>query len=88
MAYELFHNQVQSALNCFCPVTKISIKNREWKKGWLSNRLKNACRKKNELYKKFIINPIKENEEKYKMFKNKLRKSINAEKALNIRKNF
>jgi hypothetical protein len=29
MAYELFHNQVQSALNCFCPVTKISIKNRE-----------------------------------------------------------
>lgn len=39
---------------------------------WLTKGLKNACKKKNALYRNFIRKRTKEAEDKYKKYKNKL----------------
>ena len=47
-----------------------STSNRD--KPWITNGLKNACRKKNTLYKKFLRSRTVISETKYKLYKNKL----------------
>ena len=39
---------------------------------WITHELKKACRYKHKLYKKFVTVPTKENEQKFKTYRNKL----------------
>ena len=54
--------------------TKITntCKNRRYKKPCKTKGLLNACKKKNNLYQKFINNKIEISEIKHKMYKNNL----------------
>ena len=56
-----------------CPVKKNCSKvNGNKIKPWFTSGLRNACKKKNNLYRKFLQCRSKSAEEKYKVYKNKL----------------
>lgn len=78
----LKENDVNEAYNCFlekfccihktcCPIKKIK-QNKRQDKPWMTNGLKNACRKKNLLYSIFIKKLDKDSKKRYKSYKNKL----------------
>ena len=54
------------------PVKRITIKNNKYEKPWFTPGLKNACKKKNNLYRRFLKCRSKEAESRYKAYKNKL----------------
>ena len=58
--------------NKHCPNKKIRITKRDEQKPWLTNGLRNACLKKNKMYKDFLKKRTKTSESKYKTYKNKL----------------
>ena len=53
IAYANFINAFNTLYNLYCPVKRVKIKD-TCRKNWLSNGLKNACRKKNHLYRLFL----------------------------------
>ena len=55
-----------------CPVKRIIIKINKYDKPWITPGLKNACKKKNTLYRRFLKSISKEAEGRYKSYKNKL----------------
>ena len=72
---------MMQAFNECCPVQCVSIKSKK-QKPWLTNGLKNACRKKNNLYKAWLIKKTECSYEKYRKYRNKLSLIIRkAEKA-------
>ena len=48
------------------------FKNNKYEKPWITLGLKNACKKKNYLYRRFLKSRSKETESRYKTYKNKL----------------
>ena len=48
------------------------IKNNKYDKPWITPGLKNACKKKNNLYRRFLKCRSKKAESRYKSYKNKL----------------
>ena len=72
VAYSNFVNIFNLLLDKHCPVKKICITNKKDSKPWFTNGLRNACKKKNTLYKQFLRCQNKTVEEKYKKYKNKL----------------
>ena len=67
--------------NLHCPVKKAHAKG-IYKKPWITNGLKNACRKKNCLYSSFLQERTHTSEYRYKTYKNKLTSILRlAEKA-------
>ena len=56
--------------NHCCPMKEHKCKKHH--KAWITNSLKDACKKKNKLYVAFFLNPTFPNECKYKRYKNKL----------------
>lgn len=65
-----------------CPICQISKNNKAIKSPWITNGLKNACKKKNNLYKQFIRLRTEESEYRYKMYKNKLTEIMRTSKRL------
>ncbi len=66
--------------NLHCPVKKAHAKGIS-KKPWITNGLKNAC-KKNDLYRSFLRERTQTSEYRYKTLKNKLTSILRlAEKA-------
>ena len=60
--------------NLHCPVKKALAKGRHTykKKPWITNELRNACRKKNYVYRSFIRERTQTSEYRYKTYKNEL----------------
>ena len=71
-AYKYFLVKFTEIYNRCCPVKMVrnSTSNRD--KPWITNGLKNACRKKNTLYIKIMRSRTVISETKYKLYKNKL----------------
>jgi hypothetical protein len=78
-SYNIFHDYLQAIICKHCPMKQVThIK----PKNWVSNKLKNACRKKDKLYKKFLNKPTQINENIYKRFRNRLTQSLrNSERS-------
>ena len=77
ITYNKFINLFTNVFNTNCPVniSKLTQGKRKYKipdKPWMTTGLKNACKKKNLLYKQFLKNRTIERETKYKKYKNKL----------------
>ena len=70
-AYENFINTVQNVFAITCPLQKVKCKTRN-NKPWITKGLANAFKKQKTLYKRFLKNRNKENEHRYKTYKNKL----------------
>ena len=71
-SYNSFIDIIQTLFNKNCPVKRIIIKNNKYDKPWITPGLKNACKKKNTLYRRFLKCRSKEAEDRYKSYKNKL----------------
>lgn len=71
-SYDNFISIITVRYNDCCPVRKVSIGSKKVDKPWITNGLRNACKKENQLYLNFIKNRTFETEQKYKRYKNKL----------------
>ena len=71
-AYDNFIKVFTHSYNECCPVKNIIVDVKSVKKPWMSNGLRNACKKKNRLYVKFLKQRSTDAEERYKKYKNKL----------------
>ena len=71
-AYSSFIDIVKTLFNKNCPIKRIMIKIDKYDKPWITPGLKNACKKKNNLYRRFLKCRSKEAESRYKSYKNKL----------------
>ena len=81
VAYINFIETFSKLYNLHCPVKKSHAKGIS-KKPWITNGLKNACRKKNDLYRSFLRERTQTSEYRYKTYKNKLTSILRlAEKA-------
>ena len=80
-AYKKFMEIFNCFFNKHCPIKKVNSMVNELSKPWLTTSLKNACKKKNSLYKDFLKYKTVSAEFKYKRYKNKLITILrNAEK--------
>ena len=71
--YDTFTAKLKNIYNTTCPVTVTKQKLREKPdKPWMTNSLKQACKKKNLLYRLFLKKRSVASEERYKRYKNKL----------------
>ena len=71
-AHNSFIYIIKTFFNKNCPVKRIVIRNDKCDKPWITPGLKNACKKKNTLYRIFLKCRSKEAEGRYKSYKNKL----------------
>ena len=80
-AYINFIETFSKLYNLHCPVKKAHAKG-IYKKPWITNGFKNACRKKNGLYRSFLRERTHTSEYRYKTYTNKLTSILRlAEKA-------
>jgi len=70
-AYGEFINTFNRHYHNCCPITKYRTSHKN-EKPWFTKGLKNACRKKNNLYYRFLKTKSTVDEVKYKTYKNKL----------------
>lgn len=70
-AYDEFVSIFTALYDRHCPL-RPQKKHKYEEKPWMTRGLENACKKKNILYKQFLKDRIKEKENKYKKYKNKL----------------
>ena len=71
--YDTFTAKLKNIYNTTCPVTVTKQKLRKKPdKLWMTNSLKQACKKKNLLYRQFLKKRSVASEERYKRYKNKL----------------
>ena len=70
--YNSFTEKITELYHSNCPIVYEKVKRKRPDKPWMTNGLKNACRKKNLLYKEFLKTRTNVSEEKYKKYKNKL----------------
>ena len=70
-AYDSFLEIYKKTYDECCPL-KQAKKSKKISKEWMTNGLKNACRKKNVLYRHFLKSRDKSSEKRYKIYKNKL----------------
>ena len=71
-AYEAFMNLYLCLYEKYCLKVWWKQKDRNKNKPWITKGLKNACKKKNKLYRDFIKLKTQAAEIKYKVYKNKL----------------
>ena len=71
-AYEEFMSIFSKLYNTYLPVKTVRLSTTRGDKPWLTNGLRNACNKKNRLYKNFVRSRILAAEMRYKTYKNKL----------------
>ena len=53
-SYNSFIDIIKTLFNKNCPVKRIVIKNNKYDKPWITTGLKNACKKNNTLYRRFL----------------------------------
>ena len=83
VAYEIFLYRFIELYDINCPIKMIQNQESKFaKKPWITKGIKNACKKKNILYAKFVKKRTIESEEKYKKYKNKLVSIIRNSKKL------
>lgn len=70
--YNGFLGKLLSIYDKCCPIQEKIVKLNKHHKPWFTQGLKKACRKKNHLYRKFLLNRDERSESKYKQYKNKL----------------
>ena len=70
-AYGEFMTTFSKQYNICCPMKTVRNSFTRRNKPWITNGLKNACHKKNRLYKQFLCSRSHTCEEKYKTYKNK-----------------
>ena len=71
-SYNIFLSTVRKYFDKNCPVKTNKIKHKFTSKPWFTKGLVNACKKQKRLYKRYLKNRTKDNEYKYKIYKNKL----------------
>ena len=71
-AYDTFLSAFIKKYEKHCPLRKINKIHVNKEKPWITVGIKNACHKKNYLYKQFLKNRCNETEQCYKKYKNKL----------------
>ena len=80
-SFNTFLDYFTKSFNEHCPIRKVKISNKKKYKPWFTNGLQNACKKKNNLYAIFLKTKCKEDEIRYKNYKNKLTRILrNSEK--------
>ena len=79
-AYAEFLSIFYEQYNICCPVKTIRAQAARRDKPWITNGLKNACRKKKRLYKIWLHSQTPAAESKYKIYKNKLTSILRAAK--------
>ena len=68
--------------NKHCPLVKVCVNQKYNDKPWFTTSLKNACRKKNTLYLKFLKCRSSEANQRYKKYKNKFHTEVLRKKLL------
>ena len=53
-AYDVFMTKIVKLYNATCPVKKVTVREHNKDKPWITTGLKNACKKKNLFYLKFL----------------------------------
>ena len=79
-AYENFLRIFRSLYDKNCPIQEYIIQLKYTKCPWITKGLRNACKKKNTLYRDFLRHRTKDAENKYKIYKNKLINIIRTSK--------
>ena len=77
-AYELFMSTFLTLYDKHCPKKTFNNKYRHSEYTWMTKGLRNACKKKNNLYRIFIKVKTEESERKYKRYKNKLTRILRS----------
>lgn len=72
ICYDNFLNKFLTLYNEYCPVKQIKATKHSVYKPWFTKGLKNACKKKNHLYARYLSSNCTQALEKYKKYKNKL----------------
>ena len=80
-SYKYFLSKYTELYNASFPLKKIKVKN-SVSKPWLSRGLLKSIKRKNVLYKRYLINSTLEHELSYKRYKNKLNHSLRIAKSL------
>lgn len=70
--YDIFVSTFVEILDRCCPISKMKLKKYSHYKPWFTKGLKNACKKKNSLYKNWLKYKTESTDVKYKRYKNKL----------------
>ena len=82
LCYNAFLHTFKSLLDKHCPMSVKHFKKGRKQKPWLTKGLINACKKKNAMYLTFVRSKSQTDEQKYKVYKNKLTKILkNAERS-------
>ena len=78
-----YNRFVKTFLDCYnnaCPKKRVEIKNdKKSDKPWFTKGLRNACKKKQHLYKAYLCKRTEMSEKRYKIYKNKLTKVLRCE---------
>ena len=85
-AYLCFLDEYNTIYNDCFPLKKLKVKNVTLSKPWITKGLLKSIRKKNLLYKRFLVNPTSYREKLYKSYKNKLTLSLRVAKRLDYNK--
>ena len=72
LAYDKFMEIYLDVYERCCPIKMVELKAHNCNRPWFTTGLRNACRKKNHLYKAFLKYQTSSAESKYKAYKNKL----------------
>ena len=80
-AYDQFTSELMRVYHKCCPLKYVKLNKRtDPVKPWVTSGLVNACRKKNNLYRQFLIQRTIVTERRYKLYKNKLTAILRKEK--------
>ena len=69
--YNAFSRYLIPIYNQSFPIKTVDFKLPHFSKPWFSHGLQTSCKRKNSLYKQFVINPTPLNKSKYNKFRNK-----------------
>ena len=79
-AYNSFLGIFKECYDKNCPLRTHSAKSKNENKPWITNKLKNAIKKKNTLYREFLRSRTEKAERRYRLYKNKLTNIIRLSK--------
>ena len=85
-SYEIFIEILNSHIDECLPWKKLKVKTET--NEWLTKGILTSCKEKNRLYKIYKCNPTIENEQTYKIYKNKLTHIIRLSKKIYFRNKF
>ena len=76
--YEIFVQKLNTLFEKCCPMNTKHANINNKNKPWITRGLANACKKKNRMYVTSLRTKLKDDEVKYKLYKNKLTKILRA----------